>query len=42
MGGSVLLKIVYSSNSKVDINNKNEEIYKTYQKMPDKVIEDRT
>lgn len=40
--GSVLLKIVYSSNSKVDTNRKKEEIYKKYQKMPDEVIEGRT
>jgi hypothetical protein len=40
--GSVLLKIVYSSNSKVDTNKKKEEIYKRYQKMPDEVIEGRT
>jgi hypothetical protein len=40
--GSVLLKIVYSSNSKVDTNQKKEEIYKKYQKMPDEVIEGRT
>lgn len=37
--GSVLLKIVYSSNSKVDTNQKKEEIYKKYQKMLDEVIE---
>lgn len=40
--GSVLLKIVYSSNSKVDTNKKKEEIYKRFQKMPDEVIEGRT
>ena len=40
--GSVLLKIVYSSNSKVDTSKKKEEIYKRYQKMPDEVIEGRT
>jgi hypothetical protein len=40
--GSVLLKIIYSSNSKVDTNQKKEEIYKKYQKMPDEVIEGRT
>lgn len=40
--GSVLLKIVYSSNSKVDTNQKKEEIYKKYQMMPDEVIEGRT
>jgi hypothetical protein len=40
--GSVMLKIVYSSNSKVDTNQKKEEIYKKYQKMPDEVIEGRT
>jgi len=37
-----MLKIVYSSNSKVDTNQKKEEIYKKYQKMPDEVIEGRT
>ena len=40
--GSVLLKIVYSSNSKVDTNKKKEEVYKRFQKMPDEVIEGRT
>lgn len=40
--GSVLLKIVYSSNSKVDTNQKKEELYKKYQKMPDEVIEGHT
>jgi hypothetical protein len=40
--GSVLLKIVYSSDSKVDTNKKKEEIYKRFQKMPDEVIEGRT
>ncbi len=40
--GSVMLKIVYYSNSKVDTNQKKEEIYKKYQKMPDEVIEGRT
>jgi hypothetical protein len=40
--GSVLLKIVYSSNSQVDTTQKKEEIYQKYQKMPDEVIEDRT
>jgi hypothetical protein len=40
--GSVLLKIVYSSKSKVDTNKKKEEIFKRYQKMPDEVIEGRT
>jgi hypothetical protein len=40
--GSVLLKIVYYSNSQVDTNQKKEEIYQKYQKMPDEVIEDRT
>ncbi|HEX2407348.1 MAG TPA: hypothetical protein VHJ38_09090 [Nitrososphaeraceae archaeon] len=40
--GSVLLKIVYYSNSKVDTNKKKEEIYKRFQKMPDEVIEGRT
>ena len=40
--GSVLLKIVYSSNSKVDTNQKKEEIYKKYQKMPEEVKEGRT
>ncbi|HEX6646526.1 MAG TPA: hypothetical protein VF047_05050 [Nitrososphaeraceae archaeon] len=39
--GSVLLKIIYSSNSKVDTNQKKEEIYKKYKKMPDEVIEGR-
>ena len=40
--GSDLLKIVYSSNSKVDTNKKKEEVYKRFQKMPDEVIEGRT
>ena len=40
--GSVLLKIVYSSNSKVDTNKKKEEVYKRFQKMPDEVVEGRT
>jgi hypothetical protein len=40
--GSVLLKIVYSSNSNVDTNKKKEEVYKRFQKMPDEVIEGRT
>jgi hypothetical protein len=40
--GSVLLKIVYSSNSRVDTNKKKEEVYKRFQKMPDEVIEGRT
>jgi len=40
--GSVLLKIVYSSNSNVDTEKKKEEIYKLFQKMPDEVIEGRT
>jgi hypothetical protein len=40
--GSVLLKIVYSSNPKVDTNKKKEEVYKRFQKMPDEVIEGRT
>ena len=40
--GSVLLKIVYSSNSKVDTNKKKEEVYQRFQKMPDEVIEGRT
>jgi hypothetical protein len=40
--GSVLLKIVYSSNSQVDTTQKKEGIYQKYQKMPDEVIEDRT
>lgn len=40
--GSVLLKIVYSSKSKVDTNKKKEEIFKRFQKMPDEVIEGRT
>jgi hypothetical protein len=40
--GSVLLKIVYSSSSKVDTNKKKEEVYKRFQKMPDEVIEGRT
>jgi hypothetical protein len=40
--GSVLLKIVYSSNSRVNTEKKKEEIYKKYQKMPDEVIEGRT
>ena len=40
--GSVLLKIVYSSKSKVDTTKKKEEIFKRYQKMPDEVIEGRT
>ena len=40
--GSLLLKIVYSSKSKVDTNKKKEEIFKRYQKMPDEVIEGRT
>ena len=37
-----MLKIVYSSKSKVDTNKKKEEIFKRYQKMPDEVIEGRT
>jgi hypothetical protein len=40
--GSVLLKIVYSSNPKVDTNKKKEEVYKRFQKMPDEVIAGRT
>jgi hypothetical protein len=40
--GSVLLKIVYSSHSRVNTEKKKEEIYKKYQKMPDEVIEGRT
>ncbi|HEU5460942.1 MAG TPA: hypothetical protein VFU79_01590 [Nitrososphaeraceae archaeon] len=40
--GSVLLKIVYSSNSRVNTEKKKEEVYKKYQKMPDEVIEGRT
>lgn len=40
--GSVLLKIVYSSKSKVDTNKKKEEIFNRYQKIPDEVIEGRT
>ena len=40
--GSVLLKIVYSSKSKVDTTKKKEEIFQRYQKMPDEVIEGRT
>jgi hypothetical protein len=39
---SVLLKIVYSSKSKVDTNKKKEEIFNRYQKIPDEVIEGRT
>ena len=37
--GSVLLRIVYSSNSQVNTEKKKEEIYKKYQKMPEEVKE---
>jgi hypothetical protein len=40
--GSVLLRIVYSSNSQVNTERKKEEIYKKYQKMPEEVKEGRT
>ena len=40
--GSVLLRIVYSSNSQVNTEQKKEEIYKKYQKMPEEVKEGRT
>ena len=40
--GSVLLRIVYSSNSQVNTEKKKEEIYKKYQKMPEEVKEGRT
>jgi hypothetical protein len=40
--GSVLLRIVYSSNSQVNTEKKKEEIYQKYQKMPEEVKEGRT
>jgi len=40
--GSVLLRIVYSSNSQVNTEKKKEEIYQRYQKMPEEVKEGRT
>jgi hypothetical protein len=40
--GSVLIRIVYSSNSQVNTEKKKEEIYEKYQKMPEEVKEDRT
>jgi len=40
--GSVLLRIVYSSNSGVNTDKKKEEIFQKYQKMPEEVKENRT
>jgi hypothetical protein len=40
--GSVLLKIVYDSNTNVDTEQKKEIIYQRYQKMPDVINEDRS
>jgi hypothetical protein len=40
--GSVLLRIVYSSNSQVNTDKKKEEIYKKYQKMPEDIKEGLT
>ena len=40
--GSVLLRIVYDSNAKIDTEQKKEVIYKRFQKMPDYIVEDRS